>query len=142
MSEIVKICLLIIFNLSYSTFATTNFVHLIGYDILAEPPTTSSGVTDEDGCAEQCVTNTECIGFDYLNSDCTLLINVRNIVTNISACNFYIFDRTADTNFGDLDLTETDKLVYSNAYLNNSCPQGSTDDITQCSIAVTVKKGI
>ena len=130
---IILFCYIFLFG-----FATT-FVHLVGYVILADPLQTLGAMSRED-CASECVASTDtCVGFEFTPVECKLLTTIRNIVTNNTACNFYVYDRRNETDLTGTELNETDQLTYSNAYFDSACPQGSTDELTFCSVAITVR---
>ena len=130
--------LLLIFTL-ISHVSTESFVRLIGYEIVATPLQTLQTASPE-ACGSECVESaTPCVGFQYSGSTCKLLNIIRNIESNPTACEFFVYDRKNGTNVTSSGLSETDQLVYVNAYLNQkACPQGATDNIITCTRTISV----
>ena len=114
------------------------FVHLIGYSIVADVSETivSSDVLE---CAQDCLDSvTPCVGVQFDRVNCKLLTSIRNIIENATACDSYVHDRRNES-AGDLGLTETDQLVYFNAFLSGACPQDAVKMLYGCSLMISVR---
>lgn len=109
-------------------------VQLVGYTVVGDVIEIVAGL-DRNGCAQRCFdSSTPCVGFQFNGSGCAPLTWIRNIIEEASTCDFYVLDKRNSSS----TLSETDQLVFYNAYEDQACPAETEDDGFKCSVQLPV----
>uniref|UniRef100_A0A7E4VAU7 Apple domain-containing protein n=1 Tax=Panagrellus redivivus TaxID=6233 RepID=A0A7E4VAU7_PANRE len=119
-------------------YGKTAFVHLVGYELLAD--TLSTYPTYDNGeCLKACTETVACLAVQMSPGigDCRLLTMVRSAEPDEWLCQYFIKNLTT-VNVNSRTLTPAEQLIQNAVYASQgSCPDGWTANSTICTLSVS-----